>query len=460
MLTRRIERVRGIARMLCVTALLCGVAAPAAAVQEEDEARCPEARRCLDLLGDGIDLIEAGRWEVASVVLEEVVAGLEGRSPYARDLARAYVYLGVARLQVTDADETRRLFAEARMRDSTLRLDPAEFPRDVLEIWDEAGELGMLIVESDPPGAQVSVDGVARGRSPVGVAGLKSGEYRVTLDHDGYADVSRALAVVAGRTERLFVSMTPAPGAIEGHGRTGAIRPVEPDGIATTVRSRPVIADQAPADVLTTAQRFSADTTKKMGRSLWRTMLGAVGIAAGVVVAGRQCNLNGAERHDDGAPVETLDGTVRAQTLVAAPFGRSKYVRWWGACRLRYYFDLKGRYGTVRGQVEDHEAMLQGAAEALVLDGDSRRRYIDAMYRDSNHDAAAFDERLKDALGESVGDVRTGMFFPRDRLAGGLVLAGLGALVRKFWSGGVAVEEVAVSVTPTGGVLASRSFGW
>ena len=35
-----------------------------------------------------------------------------------------------------------------------------------------------------------------------------------------------------------------------------------------------------------------------------------------------------------------------------------------------------------------------------------------------------------------------------------------GALILKFWSHGVVVEDVAVAITPTGGVLASRSFGW
>ena len=40
------------------------------------------------------------------------------------------------------------------------------------------------------------------------------------------------------------------------------------------------------------------------------------------------------------------------------------------------------------------------------------------------------------------------------------MLAGLGALILKFWSDAVVVEDVAVAVTPTGGVLASRSFGW
>ncbi|MCY4638049.1 MAG: hypothetical protein OXG04_26750 [Acidobacteria bacterium] len=82
------------------------------------------------------------------------------------------------------------------------------------------------------------------------------------------------------------------------------------------------------------------------------------------------------------------------------------------------------------------------------------------MLRDSSSDAASFDEQLKAGLAESVGGVRTGLFFPRDRLAGGLVLAGLRALIVTRWSDGVVVEDIALSVTPAGGVLASRSFGW
>ena len=449
-----------VVRVACAAALLCGVPARGAAAQAADEGRCPEVRRCLDLLADGIDFIESGRWEAASVVLEEVVAGLEGRSPHARDLARAYVYLGVARLQIADAAETRRLFAEARMRDPTLQLGPAEFPRDVLEIWEEARELGMLVVESEPPGAQVSVDGVLRGRSPVGVAGLAPGEYRVALDHAGYAGVSRALAVAAGRTERLFVSMVPAPDAIDARSPDGVTRTARPDAISTTTRPRAVSAAQAPAGVSTTPERFSADTTKKMGRSLWRTLVGALSITAGVVVAGRQCNLKGAERWDDGTQVETLGGVLQARKLAPGPYGRSKYVRWWGDCRMKYEFELDGPHGTIRGHVEDHDGMLRDAADALVLGEESRARYVEAMSRDSGRDAASFDERLKHGLAESVGEVRTGMFFPRDRLAGGLVLAGLGALIVTKWSDGVVVEDVALSVTPSGGMLASRSFGW
>ena len=101
---------------------------------------------------------------------------------------------------------------------------------------------------------------------------------------------------------------------------------------------------------------------------------------------------------------------------------------------MRYGFELNGPYGTVWGAVEDHEAMLRDSADALLLDGEKRRRYVEAMLRDSGQDAASFDEQLKHGLAESVGEVRTGLFFPRDRLAGGLALAGLGALIATRWS--------------------------
>ena len=380
------KHVRQVMPVVGAIMLVCGVPVCAEALQAADEKMCPEVQRCLQLLEDGIDLVAAGRWDAASVVLGEVAAGLEEHPFHARDLARAYVHLGAARLQVGTADETRQLFAEARVLDPGLEPDPTGFSREALEIWDESREAGTTVV---------------------GVADDVSAGIRI-----------RAEAVAAG----------------------------------------------VPADVLTTAERFSADTAKKMGRSMWRTLVGVLSITAGIVVAGRQCDLDGAERWDDGAQVETLGGVVRAIRLGAAPYGRSKYVRWGADCRLRYRFELNGRYGTVRGHVEDHDAMLRESGYALTLalalDEELRGSYVEGMRRESSPDAASFDERLKQGLAESVGEVSPGLFFPKDRLAGGLVLAGLGALILTKWSDTVVVEDVAFAVTPGGGVLASRSFGW
>ena len=113
--------------------MLVGVPEGSVAGQARDETVCLEVETCLNLLADGIALVEAGRWTAASLVLRGAASGLEGRPSHERDLARAYVYLGVARLQIADADDTRQWFAEAQMRDPTLQLDPGEFPRDVLE---------------------------------------------------------------------------------------------------------------------------------------------------------------------------------------------------------------------------------------------------------------------------------------------------------------------------------------
>ena len=265
-----------------VAVLQAGVLVRGVAGQSVGAGGCSDAQTCLELLRDGIALIEAGRWNAASVLLTEAGAGLEGRPSHTRDLALAYVYLGVARLQVADADEARQWFAEAQMRDPTLQLDPGEFPGDVLELWAEARDLGMLFVDTEPSGAEVLIDGIVRGRSPVGVAGLKPGEYRVTLGHDGYAGVSRVLAVAAGRTERLFFSLLPAPGAVEAPRPGAAPLTGLPNGVSA---SGPPFGDaaveQAPVNVLPIPDRFPVGTTKKDGRSWWRTLAGVLGVAGG-----------------------------------------------------------------------------------------------------------------------------------------------------------------------------------
>ena len=138
--------------LAAVAVVLTGVPASGAALQAADEGVCPAAQQCLELLRDGIRLIESGRWRAASVLLAEVAAGLEGRPSHVRDLALAYVYLGVARLQVADADEARRWFAEAQMRDPTLRLDPAEFPGTCWIYGTRRATWGCSSSTRNPPG--------------------------------------------------------------------------------------------------------------------------------------------------------------------------------------------------------------------------------------------------------------------------------------------------------------------
>ena len=106
------------------------------------------------------------------------------------------------------------------------------------------------------------------------------------------------------------------------------------------------------------------------------------------------------------------------------------------------------------GRVEDHESLKSGDRDMLLMDPRFSGTSIPGF------DASSFVERLPDALVQSVGGAHSSRI-PVSHLIGGLALVGVGALLATIWSdGGVVVEDVAVSLTPAGGVLASRSFGW
>lgn len=68
---------------------------------------------------------------------------------------------------------------------------------------------GRLQVISDPAGAMVNVDGVARGVAPIFVDGLEPGEHHVTIDANGKTQ-KRVVSVEAGATASLVVTNAPA----------------------------------------------------------------------------------------------------------------------------------------------------------------------------------------------------------------------------------------------------------
>jgi hypothetical protein len=77
--------------------------------------------------------------------------------------------------------------------------------------------LGSLIVQSDPAGAEVTVDGVARGKAPVSVADLTPGEHEVVLQGTGGAPVHQKVAIQAGVTASVLTPVsTAAPGPVSG----------------------------------------------------------------------------------------------------------------------------------------------------------------------------------------------------------------------------------------------------
>jgi len=74
---------------------------------------------------------------------------------------------------------------------------------------------GMLVVHSQPAGANVTVDGVVRGVTPLTVEGLSTGDHEVVLQ-TGTATSRHTVKVLAGTTASLVAPAVPAAPVVEG----------------------------------------------------------------------------------------------------------------------------------------------------------------------------------------------------------------------------------------------------
>ena len=73
---------------------------------------------------------------------------------------------------------------------------------------------GVILVTSDPAGADVSVNGQPRGRTPLTVRDVPKGRATVTIAKQGFGEATREIAVVAGETQNLFVKLNGLPGSL------------------------------------------------------------------------------------------------------------------------------------------------------------------------------------------------------------------------------------------------------
>lgn len=113
---------------------------------------------------------------------------------------RGYV-TGQQRVALTDARPSRTV--DVRLAASA----PAPSPRPAAPAR-PAVTTGSLAVESRPSGATVTVDGKPSGVTPVMIADLSPGEYRVTISLEGFRPVATTVRVVAGERARAAARLT------------------------------------------------------------------------------------------------------------------------------------------------------------------------------------------------------------------------------------------------------------
>src|SRR5689334_5169602 len=74
---------------------------------------------------------------------------------------------------------------------------------------DDGVASGRLSVSTDPAGASVYVDGRLAGQTPLALAELAAGEHRVRIQHPGYLENARVIAIESGKVTTVSAKLTP-----------------------------------------------------------------------------------------------------------------------------------------------------------------------------------------------------------------------------------------------------------
>jgi hypothetical protein len=153
-------------------------------------------------LEEGIKQAQLGDFEKAVVTLDAAARRLAAEGGRSRDLARAYVYLSIAYLGLSQEQKAKAQFLEALKADTEMQLDEGEFPPRILEFFETAREEAVAEGVVKPPPAPAETSGaaepVAETSSPAEEPEKKGGGSKTLLLIGGGAAAVAGIALAAG----------------------------------------------------------------------------------------------------------------------------------------------------------------------------------------------------------------------------------------------------------------------
>jgi hypothetical protein len=171
----------------------------------------------MDELEPIADMVRTGDARAAYRRADEIIAQFEQNLSVVRrsQLVDAYMLAAVGRCRAGLARECEeRLRGIIAFRES-LTYDAERYGPSGQEVFDRArsralsGARGTLVVETDPPGAEVYIDGRSYGPSPVTAEGLLVGQHYVTVKELGYEKLIARADVRAGRPVQARFELQP-----------------------------------------------------------------------------------------------------------------------------------------------------------------------------------------------------------------------------------------------------------
>lgn len=123
------------------------------------------------------------------------------------DLGEALLFLGASQVFDGKTRDARRTFERLHVQMPYLDPDPNLFNPDILAEYERArprrGGNGSITVDSEPTGAIVYLDYVARGRTPVTIDGLHDGSHTVRVTRPGATPFVQQVSLRRGNSEQV-----------------------------------------------------------------------------------------------------------------------------------------------------------------------------------------------------------------------------------------------------------------
>jgi len=158
-------------------------------------------------LEEGIRQAQLGDFEKAVITLDGVARRLAAEGGRSSDLARAYVYLSISYLGLSQEQKAKAQFLEALKADTEMELDEGEFPPRILEFFEAAREEAaaqgvaepstVAPVTGSPAAEPAEPEPVAEGSTPASEPEKKGGSKTLLLIGGGAA-VAAGIALAAG----------------------------------------------------------------------------------------------------------------------------------------------------------------------------------------------------------------------------------------------------------------------
>jgi hypothetical protein len=148
------------------------------------------------------ELLKSGREQYDNLELDASIDELNkaldefkkaaGRLGGGEDYLEALLFLGAAHILSGDNQRGTESFRTAAMFDKRKTIDPKEFPQSMIAVFDKtkgdvtALAVGTVLVRSNPTAAEVYLNGVFKGITPLTLVKVPKGAHFIRVEMDGY----------------------------------------------------------------------------------------------------------------------------------------------------------------------------------------------------------------------------------------------------------------------------------